>query len=55
MNEDNLPKPTTTVTLVLRFLIYAVLLLLVLIVGIIPIVSTARISLKLLDLSTSGH
>jgi hypothetical protein len=47
MNEDGLPKPTPTATWVLRILIYAALLLLVLIVGGIPIVSTAKISLKM--------
>jgi hypothetical protein len=55
MNEDGLPEPTTTATLVLRIIIYASLLLLVLIVGFIPIISTAKISLKMIHSSTPGH
>jgi len=45
MNEDRLPKPTVTATVMLRIIIYAVLLLLlVLLVGFIPIVSTVKIT-----------
>ena len=55
MNEDELSKPTKTATLVLLIVIYAGLLLLVLIVGFIPIVSTAKISLKMIHSSTPGH
>ncbi len=46
MNENRLLKPTKTATLVLRVIVYAALVLLVLIVGFFPIVTTAKISFK---------
>ena len=46
MNEDSQLKPTKRATLVLRIMVFAALVLLVLIVGLFPIVTTAKISLK---------
>jgi len=46
MNEDSQLKPTKRATLVLRTMVFAALVLLVLIVGLFPIVTTAKISLK---------
>ncbi|MBP1596620.1 MAG: hypothetical protein H6Q05_1997 [Acidobacteria bacterium] len=55
MNEDRLLKPTRTATLALRIITYAALLLLVLIVGFFPIVTTAKISLKMIHASAPDH
>ncbi len=46
MNEDRQLNPTKTATLMLRAIVFAALLLLVLIVGLFPIVTTAKFNLK---------
>jgi hypothetical protein len=55
MNKDRLSEPAPIVTLVLRIIIYAGLLLLILTVGFIPIVSTAKISLRMIHSSAPDH